>query len=60
MKFYEKWQKNYFSPRRIINPKHEIPAFAEAASRRQAQFETISNDQIPNVQNKKSFRKFKF
>jgi hypothetical protein len=28
-----------------INPKHEIPAFAEAASRRQAKFETISNDQ---------------
>jgi len=29
-----------------INPKHEIPAFAEAASRRQAKFETNSNDQI--------------
>jgi hypothetical protein len=27
--------------------KHEIPAFAEAASRRQAKLETISNDQNP-------------
>jgi len=31
----------------ILNPKREIPAFAEAASRRQAKFETISNDQNP-------------
>jgi hypothetical protein len=30
-----------------LNPKHEIPAFAEAASRRQAKFETISN--CPNA-----------
>jgi hypothetical protein len=37
----------------ILNPKHEIPAFAEAASRRQAKFETISNDQISNVPNKR-------
>jgi hypothetical protein len=29
----------------LLNPKHEIPAFAEAASRRQAKFETMSNDQ---------------
>jgi hypothetical protein len=27
-----------------LNPKHEIPAFAGAASRRQAKFEIISND----------------
>jgi hypothetical protein len=35
-----------------LNSKHEIPAFAEAASRRQAKFETISNNQMSNVQNK--------
>ena len=34
----------------MINPKHEIPAFAEAASRRQANFKTISN-----IQNTKAF-----
>jgi hypothetical protein len=34
-----------------LNPKHEIPAFAEAASRRQANFETISNVQNPKSQN---------
>jgi hypothetical protein len=33
------------------NAKHEIPAYAEAASRRQAKFETNSNDQNPNDQN---------
>jgi len=27
----------------LLNPKHEIPAFAEAASRRQAKFETNPN-----------------
>jgi hypothetical protein len=27
-----------------LNPKHEIPAFAEAASRRQAKLKTVSND----------------
>jgi len=31
----------------ISNPKHEIPAFAVAASRRQAKSETISNNQNP-------------
>jgi hypothetical protein len=31
----------------MINPKHEIPVFAEAASRRQANFKTISNAQNP-------------
>jgi hypothetical protein len=36
-----------------LNPKHEIPAFAEAASRRQAKLETISNHQISNVPNKR-------
>jgi hypothetical protein len=45
--------------KRGLNPKHEIPAFAEAAPRRQAKFETISNDQILNVPNKK-FREFGF
>jgi len=29
-----------------LNPKREIPAFAEAAPRRQAKLETISNNQI--------------
>jgi hypothetical protein len=33
----------------FLNSKHEIPAFAEAASRRQAKFETISNDQNPKL-----------
>jgi hypothetical protein len=33
-----------------LNPKHEIPAFAEAASRKQANFETISNVQNPKRQ----------
>jgi hypothetical protein len=31
----------------ITNPKTEIPAFAGAASRRQAKFETNSNDRNP-------------
>jgi len=31
------------------NSKHEIPAFAEAASRRQANSETISNDRNPKL-----------
>jgi hypothetical protein len=44
-----------FQIERISNTKHEVPAFAEAASRRQAKFETISNDQISNVQNKLRF-----
>jgi hypothetical protein len=35
-----------------LNPKHEIPAFAEAATRRQAKFETIPNDQNSNVPKK--------
>jgi hypothetical protein len=35
----------------ILNPKHEIPAFAEAASRRQAKLETISNVQNSKYQN---------
>jgi hypothetical protein len=43
-----------------INSKHEIPAFAEAATRRQAKFETISNDQIIDVRNKQKFREFEF
>jgi hypothetical protein len=38
---------------RILNTKLEIPAFAEAAPRRQAKLETISNDQISNVPNKR-------
>ena len=35
----------------ILNPKHEIPAFAEAASRRQAKFETNTNVQRFETQN---------
>jgi hypothetical protein len=34
----------------VPNPKHEIPAFAEAAPRRQAKLETISNFQNPKHQ----------
>jgi hypothetical protein len=34
--------------RKVVNSKHEIPAFAEAASRRQAKFETISIYQNSN------------
>ena len=37
--------------------KHEIPAFAEAASRRQAKFETNSNDQNSKLK-RFSFLKF--
>jgi hypothetical protein len=44
----------------LLNPKHEIPAFAEAASRRQAKFETMLNDKISNVRNKNKFKTFEF
>jgi hypothetical protein len=54
MRLFGKWQQNAFQVILVLNLKHEIPAFAEAASRRQAKFETISNDQILNVRNKKS------
>jgi len=32
-----------------LNPKSEAPAFAEAASRRQANIQIISNNQYPNL-----------
>ena len=38
------------------NSKHQIPAFAEAASRRQAKFETSTNVQNPNFRNEEKFR----
>jgi len=43
-----------------INPKHEIPAFAEAATRRQAKLETIANDQNSKFETDqlKTFLKF--
>jgi hypothetical protein len=37
------------------NTKPQAPAFAEAASRRQAKSQIISNVQMANVQNKRSF-----
>jgi len=52
---YAKWQSRrggIILDSADLNPNLEIPAFAEAASRRQAKFETISNDRISNVQNK--------
>jgi hypothetical protein len=39
--------------REILNSKHEIPAFAEAAPRRQAKLETSTNSQNPNDPNEK-------
>jgi len=38
--------------REVLNSKHEIPAFAEAASRRQANFETNPNVRNSNVPNR--------
>ncbi|OGQ06666.1 MAG: hypothetical protein A2026_00775 [Deltaproteobacteria bacterium RBG_19FT_COMBO_46_12] len=58
MKPHGKWQQ--FSSDGALNSKHEIPAFAEAASRRQAKFETNSNDQNSNFYTEESnmFGKF--
>jgi hypothetical protein len=39
-----------------LNPNHEIPAFAEAASRGQAKLETISNEPNSNVPNRRVLR----
>jgi hypothetical protein len=52
VKLYRKGQQSTIFSDEALNSKHEIPAFAEAASRRQAKFETNTNVQNTNVQRK--------
>ncbi len=53
MKPYWKWQQ--FPSDVALNSKHEIPAFAEAASRRQAKFETkMLNPKLETLNSKQT------